>query len=262
MSLVTELVNMTLKDASQAITRALIREKSILEENKVALAEKEKKCKQAYIAANTGDSSENAPLDEAKKNLRMVSGEILANMKILQSLNDLEDVEYLRSTYDYTDLEVAIQQLDDTSFSILSNIFIGIGRVNTKGYLISLSTDNLESYTQKLLDWISVNKDITTFDNLYNKLMNYYEVATMPPYNTCGIVKMYSTVKLECTNGNNVSTLVYKIYPAGLSFLDIGVIAADSRVAKAILEKQAGDTVEIPHASKNLYVLYKILEIY
>lgn len=57
MSLVTELVNMTLKDASQAITRALIREKSILEENKVALAEKEKKCKQAYIVANTGDSS-------------------------------------------------------------------------------------------------------------------------------------------------------------------------------------------------------------
>lgn len=262
MSLATELVNMDLREASKEISRALIVEKSKLEQAKIDLAEKEKKCKQAYIAANTGDSSENAPLDEAKKDLRMVSGEILANLKVLQSLDDLEDVEYLIATYDYTDLESAINQMDDNTFSFLTSIFDGLSKVNVKDYFMSLSIDNLESYKDQLLNWITENKNENTLDVFYNKLSDFFEVANMPPYNTCGIVKMYSTVRLECSNGGTTETMVYKIYPAGLSFLDIGIIAADSRVAKAILEKQVGGTADIPHASKNLHVLYKILEVY
>lgn len=262
MSLVTELANMNLRDASEAISRALIIEKSKLEEAKIALSEKEKACKQAYIAANTGDSSENAPLDEAKKDLRMVSGEILVNLKVLQSLDDLEDVEYLVDTYDYTDLESSVCQLDEETFKFLTTIFHGLSRGNVKEYFTSLSIDNLERYKDELLNWITENKNANTLDVFYNKLSDFFEVASMPPYNTCGIVKMYSTVRLECSNGDTTETMVYKIYPAGLSFLDIGIIAADSRVAKAILEKQVGDTVDIPHASKNLHVLYKILEVY
>ena len=262
MSLATELINMDLREASKAISRALIVEKSKLEQAKIDLAEKEKKCKQAYIAANTGDSSENAPLDEAKKDLRMVSGEILANLKVLQSLDDLEDVEYLIATYDYTDLESAVHQMDDDTFNFLTTIFNGLSRVNVKEYFTSLSIDNLESYKDELLNWITENKNVNTLDVFYNKLSDFFEVASMPPYNTCGIVKMYSTVRLECSNGGTTETMVYKIYPAGLSFLDIGIIAADSRVAKAILEKQVGGTADIPHASKNLHVLYKILEVY
>ena len=56
--------------------------------------------------------------------------------------------------------------------------------------------------------------------------------------------------------------MTYKILPAGLSFLDIGVIAANSRVAQAILGKQKGDTVSIQHSSGKVILRYEILDIY
>ena len=104
MSLATELSNMSLEDASKRISYALIEKKYDLVEKKKALSAKEIKYEEDYVNANTGDASENAPLDEAKKNLRNVAGDILENLKILQTMDNLEDVVYLVATYDYMDI--------------------------------------------------------------------------------------------------------------------------------------------------------------
>ena len=80
----------------------------------------------------------------------------------------------------------------------------------------------------------------------------------MPAYNECGIVVPYTTVRLEM--GGKVMT--YRIYPEGVSFIDIGVMAANSRVARAILGKEKGQSVSIRHDSNNTLLEYKIVDIY
>lgn len=262
MSLVSELSSMNLEDASKAISHALIEKKSILIKKKHDLADDEKKYKDAYILHNDGDASENAPLDEAKKNLRTVAGEILGNLKVLQTLEDLEDVDFLIATFDYTDIKSIIEQLSGNDVMRLAEVFPGLEINNVESYFTSLSIEDVAARCERFLSWVASNNVNGVYNILISKIEELYEVASMPQYNTCGIVKMYSTVRLKCSQGTDESIMTYKIYPAGLSFLDIGIIAADCRVAQAILEKEVGNKVDIKHASKDMNVVYEILEIY
>ena len=56
----------------------LLEEKRKQEKHKQHLQERKALYERQYIAANTGDSSENAPLDEAKKNLELLQEKLLA----------------------------------------------------------------------------------------------------------------------------------------------------------------------------------------
>ena len=74
---------------------------------------------------------------------------------------------------------------------------------------------------------------------------------------------LFRSVRLEKKMyGVDSEELIIKIYPDGLSFLDIGIIASNSRVAQAILDKEVGDVVAIQHSSRKLRLEYTIKEIY
>ena len=236
MSLATELSNMSLEDASKRISYALIEKKYDLVEKKKALSAKEIKYKEDYVNANTGDASE--------------------------TMDNLEDVVYLVATYDYMDIEVVLSQLSAENFNALQQCFEGIPHTNVKEYFTSLSIEEILRKCEQFMAWVMVNNPDGAYNILIQKIADLYEVASMPQYNKCGIVKIYSTVRLKYSGNGSEEIMTFKIYPKGLSFLDIGIIAADSRLAQAILEKEVGQQVYIMHASKKINVLYEILDIY
>ena len=91
------------------------------------------------------------------------------------------------------------------------------------------------------------------------ELGDLYESIKKPHYNSVGFVLPYSTVRLDM----NGSIMTYKIYPEGISFIDIGVIAQNSRLAMALMNKHAGEIVQIQRGSKgSADIQYKILEVY
>lgn len=258
-----EFGNATLSEISVEISKRLVEEKRKQEKYKQNLQERKALYERQYIAANTGDSSENAPLDEAKKNLRTITGEIASNLTVLQAMENLEDDYFVRRTFDFSELEDAIHRLEEPSLSKIIEVFPGLTTNNIRDYFIGISIDNLVKGANLFHAWIKKNKNEQHEQQCFNKLSEYYNVANMPPYNACGLVKPYSTVRLEKKMyGVDPEELIIKIYPDGLSFLDIGIIASNSRVAQAILDKEVGDVVAIQHSSRKLRLEYTIKEIY
>ena len=100
-----------------------------------------------------------------------------------------------------------------------------------------------------------VNASMITVNEQINQLE---EIADLSKYNSVGIVVLYSTVRLSCQG----EEYIYRIFPNGISFIDIGVIAANSRLATAIMGRTAGDSVEIEHTSRNKVLKWTIEEVY
>lgn len=111
----------------------------------------------------------------------------------------------------------------------------------------------------------------------YNHLLNILEdVRTMKnirPYNPCGKIVPYSTVRVKLKNPpktkvNSSLIYTYKIYPDGVSFIDIGVIAANSRLANALLGRRINDmknpnlTVKVQSTSGSTVWEYEVIEVY
>lgn len=254
-----ELNSCSVEQASILISKALSEKKSGLEEERKKLHESRAKYEEDYIAANAqGDARENAPLDEAISNLRFVTGEIMANAKILQALEGIEDVDYLLNTFDWNPLITAYDKLDDNS----KTLFGGRLGINSSGDIRSILTSGDTDVILSDFDVYYNSVGGESSDELNRKfikeLRNIRRVLSMPRYNHCGIVVPYSTVRLKL--GNDIMT--YRIYPEGLSFIDIGVIAADSRVAQAIMGREKGGMASIQHASRPLRLEYHILDIY
>lgn len=162
---------MTLQQRAEEIAGLLEQKKEALLQMKVKLAQQRADCLEEYRQANTGDRSENAPLEAAIKHMQETNAAIVTNSKQLEQLEDIADLSR---------------------------------------------------------------------------------------YNSVGIVVMYSTVRLSLDG----KELIYRIYPDGVSFVDIGVIAANSRLATALMGKVVGDSVDLDHISKNTTLTYRIEEIY
>lgn len=254
-----ELLNsVSLQEAANIISDELISEKSRLEKTRASLQEEKKRYDEDYIRANDGDSSENAPLDKAKENLRLVTGKIIANLKLLQGMEGLEDVRFLVGVYDFIPLVENIRGVEEECLSYILQLF---------------EVSNLEEIPDKIRDMYY--KDLAVkIDALWNSckgngwserslqcanaFLDFYKIRKMPPYNYCGLIVPYSTVRLEI----NGTQLTYRIYPDNISFTDIGVIAANSRLAEALLGRMKGDSVTIQHTSQKSALVYKILDVY
>ncbi len=102
----------------------------------------------------------------------------------------------------------------------------------------------------------SVNAKISSYQK---QLAQFREIEDVSNYNSVGFIVPYSTVRLE-VNGQE---MIYRIYPDDVSFVDIGVIAGNSRLAIALMDKSAGDVVEVENTSQaRAMISYKILEVY
>lgn len=84
------------------------------------------------------------------------------------------------------------------------------------------------------------------------------QVDDLSRYNSVGIVVIYSTVRIDYGGKERI----YKIYPASISYVDIGIMAANSRLAIALMGKTVGDTVFIKHDGTGEDMKCTILEIY
>lgn len=286
-----ELNAMSLEQASERISDALIAERLGLQKKRAELEKLKEKYQEDYIIANAdGDARENAPLEKAIENLKTTTGEIVAVTKKYQSLDSVEDVKYLNATYDYDIIKDMLDRLNNNSLTMLFDSFKVSGAeelvtkikncdfnelnesihsfdrfygetmknalLNEKGKdsVIWSSSSAIEAAEKEMRQ----NGVLATEYRILMELSNIRNIKEVPPYNYCGIIVMYTTVRLKL--GGEIMT--YKIYPKGLSFIDIGVMAADSKVASALMGKRKGDVIHIGHASKNKVLEYEIVDIY
>lgn len=162
---------MSLKETSDQIAENLRLKQEVLAKVRNELLEERLQAAEEYKAANTGDRSENAPLEAAIERMQKVNSKIIENEKQIHLISSIDDLSR---------------------------------------------------------------------------------------YNSVGIVVLYSTVRIRCRG----KEFVYRIFPAGISYLDIGVMAANSRVASAIMGRQVGDVIYLTHDGEGTEVEYEILEIY
>lgn len=250
----SELLNMSLKEASLAISQSLVNEKLNLENQRDELKRRKQGYEQNYITANTGDSSENAPLDAAKKNLRLITGEIATNAMKLQTLDSVEDMYFVRNTYDYTLLQNEYDKLNGDLKQIVSYLF----KMGNKTFTEMLKVVPYKTYMEAVRTIEGVLGEAPEFENLHARLCALIPMIEIMPYNSPGVVVPYTTVKLLC----NGKTMVYKIYLDGLSIIDKGILAGDSRLAQALIGKRKGDKVTIQHKSNRTQIVYELLDIY
>lgn len=162
---------MTLQEISKDIENKLGQKLIQLQEAHTRLLEERLEANEEYKAANTGDRSENAPLEAAIEKMKKVNSKILENDKAIRLISGIDDLSR---------------------------------------------------------------------------------------YNSVGVVVLYSTVRLTCRG----SEYIYRIYPAGISYIDINIMAANSRLAVALMGKKEGDTVQLTHEGEGSTLIYKIEEIY
>ncbi len=252
-----ELNKMGLQEASEYITDMLVEQTTKLYERRKELFDNKAQYENDYIEASKhGDASENAPLDEAKKNLRLVAGDIAANAEILNALGIIEDTLYLRDIYDNETITKSYGSIEDSVFIELVKSHItsesikdSLSRMKSKDVNLLLSA--ISNYAKD-----NTERNILLF---VNSIRDYYEtVASKPNYNCCGLVKTYTTVRLRLDS----KIYTFKIYPEKLSFVDIGIIALNSRLGAGLINKSVGGEVVIPHASKGTLLKYEVLDIY
>lgn len=279
-----------LEEASKLISDTLISQRIALGERRAELDRLREQYQADYIAANDGDARENAPLEQAIQNLRTITGDILSITKKYQSLDAVEDRVYLNATYDYDIILEVVRIMLESSQRKLFNVF-GVQDINgLASLLVSIEYDELtekvgvfdEWYGETVLSnmkaeypddhliWRSRNLfDKTVVDRRangemaleYKLLMEFSklkEMKAMPLYNYCGKIVVYSTVRVKTEN----EMYTYRIYPKDLSFIDDGIIAANSRLATALIGKRKGDTVSVRHGSKGTIVVYEVVDVF
>lgn len=252
----------SLEEASRIISQELIKKKVILLEMRKTYYENRKQYESDYVAANDGDSSENAPLEAAIQHLREVNGDIAINEAVIQSLEGIEDLEYLLGTYEFEDIIDTYKSINVVDRETINSIYNITSAESLADCVQKCSIDDLTSMLNQHVEYNQNNGNPSNSVILFNKIKDYYDVRRKPPYNYCGLIVPYTTVRLKLVRGTEEEFMTYKILPAGLSFLDIGIIASDSRVAQAILGKQKGDIVSIQHSSGSVILKYEILDIY
>lgn len=78
-------------------------------------------------------------------------------------------------------------------------------------------------------------------------------------YKSIGMVVLYTTMLLDIDGSKQY---VFKLYPGGVSAIDKGILAADSRVGKAVWHKEKGDKFTITHNVTGEEKVYTILDLY
>lgn len=85
-------------------------------------------------------------------------------------------------------------------------------------------------------------------------------VKDLEKYVPIGVVVLYTTVHLRCLEDN--TEYVYRIFPKGVSDLERGIMAEDTRISKALMGKTKGDIIRISHIVESEELSYVIEDIY
>lgn len=242
-----ELNSMSLQDASEYITQLLIEYNKSLKAKTEDLVKLHNEAQEKYNLHNDGDAAENAPLDEAIKVLKKVTNEQYKLELMKRRLVGIEDAKYQQANLDYQLLEGAYNMLTEEDKSNISDA----------SGITDLSYDSLKKNIKRIarLEDIDGNKTLISFISLCEQ---FSEILNLPLYNKCGLILMYTTVRLKLKYNGEEKILTYKIYPEGVSILNIGIIARNCKVAEAIINKEIGYKFKIAPANAE----YEILDIY
>lgn len=88
---------MDLKIKSDEIAQAFEKRKNDVLSKAMALRQEREQAYEEYRLANTGDRSENAPLDAAIEHMKKVNASILLNDKEIKRLNEVPDISRYNS---------------------------------------------------------------------------------------------------------------------------------------------------------------------
>lgn len=256
-----ELLNsVPLVEAAIIISDCLVEQKRVLEQERIARQEEKKGYEQDFINANAhGDARENAALDAAQENLSLVTGKIVANAAVLNMLANIEDVNYLAKTYDYSEVKDCIIGMEPEMQQDFLSIFSATHPAEIPDRAVNMDIkvlgNRIDAFAVKYgaLTGIDVR-----YDTCAARLVDMYKVLSRPKYNTCGIVVPYSTVRVALDQ----KIMTYRIYPKKLSFIDIGVISEESKMAQALFRKQVGDTFSLQHEGQRVRLQYRLLDLY
>lgn len=285
-----QLNSMSLKEASELISSSIIAERNKLSAKKRELEDLQEHYKEVYKHANDGDASENSALEIAIVDMKTNTGDMVAVIKKIQLLDGIEDASFIMATCDFTSIVNAVNQLDDRGRSKLMEAFeisdisefqqrlVNMSYkqycsavVNFDKYWADLISESImdiygrEQFSKmthaeidRCVNEVTLNGLRATERLVITELDNFKTLKVIPKYNHCGIVVLYSTVRVRLLG----KTFTYKIYPKGLSFIDEGVIAQNSRLATALMGRKVGDIVSIHHSSNGSMLDYEIVEIY
>ncbi len=283
---------LSLEQASKEISEALIKERITLRDKITELEKLREKYQGDYLEANDGDSSENAPLEQAIQNLKVTTGDIVSATEKSQSLDRVEDADYVTAVFDYSLIITEVKNLEPESLSEFLKTF-GITQPEEFANVIRTMDynevcDKIEQFEVYYIDkmtaiieqdnpkdspvWKSKNELAKVANSLVSQgvlsqehyvlilLNDVKKMKKVRPYNCCGRVVVYSTVRLRL---GDQRMFTYKIYPKGLSFIDNGIMAANSRLATALLGRYKGETVRVRGLSGSQQVLnYEIVDLY
>lgn len=94
--------------------------------------------------------------------------------------------------------------------------------------------------------------------NVRSQISEYDALPDDSRYVPIGMAVTFSTVLLS-VNGKE---MLFKLYPGGVSSLEDDVMAADSRVGKALWRRKAGDKFTVIHRVTGEPVRYEVLDLY
>lgn len=249
-----------LKEAAKIISDEVIKKRFTLNEEIKELEERHKKYEQDYIDANDGDASENAPLDKARENLRLNMGERVSRRKLIQKMDKIDEATYIIGTYNYEEIERYWDALTPESRFHIGSFFNAETKEQFLDFIKNSSRNDLTQVLEALLNHAKEEPSMSevTETNLMSALVKFYHARKKPKYNSCGTVSIYSTVRMLYDG----SVITFAIYPVDISFIDIGVMAANSRLSSVLLGKKKGDKVTIPNSSTFNNLTCEILDVY
>lgn len=253
--------DMPLEKAREKIIEKLLQKDSeideLLEEKRKSLAENE----QAMILARAdGDASENSALETAIKNIQRDHGEIDDLMVLKGRLDAIREYSYVKGKYDYKSL-----------VDILNS-----AKMNSDGYTLALDLIRILPNQEDLYEGLynvkasdvkqlemtymqSESKDSLNADDreLLSRLDSLYNISKVRKYKPTGICLEYSTVRVLVDDGTSKTVFTGFICPEGISFIEDGIFAANSQLAKLLI----GNSINT-NKFVNGNITYKLLELY
>lgn len=107
-------------------------------------------------------------------------------------------------------------------------------------------------------------KNLQRANSEYSEIANNYNateaVKDINKYSPIGVIVLYTTVQLKCLDDGSI--YIYRIFPKGVSDLERGIMAEDSRIGKALMGHTKGETIKVVHNVKGSEYNYIIEDIY
>ena len=254
-----DLNRMSIEDARKAIIGNLITTyKDICKSYDLAQQKLNKNKVDVSKAKAEGDTSENAQYDTSLSELAFTTGNIIALKRQIENMSNIKEPTYMKENRSqYVDNEINILLKSSLNESAMSKYIASIFGTSFEGIV-----DATEEQLSQIIKYYNELPDEQVTENetkIVTRFVTYVQSMKIRPYNPCGMVMLYSAVRIQVLNSSSDEreTYTFMLCPDGVSFAEYGIVALNSVIGSNILKKSINADVTI-----NNKLSYKILEIY